>query len=107
MMKRKLSFSALLLLGALPLGALAAQYDQYAQAPAASPPVKEQAPSAAPAPAQSSLLFEQLDANRDGFVTVEEAKRSADITARFKTLDANRDAKISADEFKKGSQEKT
>lgn len=105
MMKRRLSLSALLLLGALPLGALAAQYDQYAQAPAASPPAKEQAPAAAPA--QIPPLFEQLDVNRDGFVTMEEAKRSADVTARFKTLDANRDGKVSADEFKKGTPEKT
>lgn len=105
MMKRKLSLSALLLLGALPLGVLAAQYDQYAQAPAASPPVKEQAPAAAPA--QTPPLFGQLDVNRDGAVTVEEAKRSADVTARFKELDANRDARISADEFKKGMPEKT
>lgn len=96
MMKRRLSLSALLLLGALPLGALAAQTDRYAQAPAASPPAKEAAP-----------LFEQLDANRDGFVTMEEAKRSADVTARFKALDANGDGKISADEFKKGTAEKT
>lgn len=95
MMKRTLSLSALLLLGALPLGALAAQ---HAQAPASIPP--------AAAPVQTPAIFSQLDLNQDRFVTLEEAKRSADVSARFKTLDANGDGKISADEFKKGEKEK-
>lgn len=84
---------AVVLLAALPMAAGAAE---YGQTPAGAPPANE-----IPAP-----LFEQLDANHDGFVTVAEAKRSADITARFKDLDVDRDGKISLDEFKKGAQQK-
>ena len=90
----KISLPTLLLLGALPLTSVAVE---YAQAPAGAQPVKEQTPAP---------LFEQLDVNHDGLVTVEEAKRSAEVTARFKDLDTNRDARISADEFRKGMQEK-
>lgn len=86
-------------LATLPLGAIAADPAPATggmPAPAATP-----APGAAPAGAQAAPIFEQLDGNRDGFVTKDEAKRSADVTARFKELDADRDGKISAAEFKK------
>lgn len=85
---RKLTLS-ILLLGALPLA--------QAQTPGGAPPAQDQIPAP---------LFEQLDVNRDGYVTPEEAKRSAEVTARFKELDANRDGRISIDEFKKGMQDK-
>lgn len=89
--RRRLGLSALLMLAVLPAATALAQ---PAQAPGA-PPATEPAP-----------LFEQLDTNHDGFVTVEEAKRSAEVTARFKNLDTDRDAKVSLDEFKEGMQEK-
>jgi hypothetical protein len=95
-MKRKFNLNTLLLLAALPLGALAA-------APAAPTGNMQADPPAAttkkmdPAP-----LFTGLDSNHDGFVTTDEAKRSADVTARFATLDANHDGKISAAEYTKG-----
>ena len=92
--QRKISLPVLLLLGVLPLASATVE---YAQAPAGAPPVTAQTPAP---------LFEQLDVNRDGLVTVEEAKRSAEVTARFKDLDTNRDARVSADEFRKGMQDK-
>ena len=87
------------ILATLPLGAIAADPAPATggmPAPAATP-----APGAAPAGAQAAPIFEQLDGNRDVFVTKDEAKRSADVTARFKELDADRDGKISAAEFRK------
>ena len=95
-MNRKLN--TLLFLAALPAGALAAG----PTAPSASMPADPPAPSiqkAGPAP-----LFTELDVNHDGYVTKEEAKRSADTTARFNALDANHDGKISAAEYAKGMQ---
>ena len=89
-MTRKLSLSTLLLLAVLPLGAIAAE---PAQQPARVAPTEEAAP-----------LFLQLDTNHDGYVTKEEAKRSAEVTARFNELDADHDGRISAAEFKRGMQ---
>lgn len=97
-MKCKPPLITLSFLAALPLGAIAAE--PATQAPAGSPPAKE-ATSAPAAKTQTPPLFEQLDTNRDGYVTAEEAKRSADITARFKELDRNHDGKVSLAEFGK------
>ena len=84
-------------LATMPLAAIAAD-----PAPAASgTPAPATTPGPAATGAQAAPIFEQLDSNRDGFVTKEEAKRSADVTARFKALDADRDGKISAAEFGK------
>lgn len=94
-MTRKLSLSTLLLLGVLPLGTLAAE---PAQQPARGAPT---APAAREEPAP---LFLQLDTNHDSYVTKEEAKRSAEVTARFNELDADHDGRISAAEFKRGMQ---
>lgn len=84
-------------LAALPLGAIAAD-----PAPATSgTPAAATTPGTTAAGAQAAPIFEQLDSNRDGVVTKDEAKRSADVTARFKELDADRDGRISAAEFRK------
>jgi hypothetical protein len=40
-----------------------------------------------------------LDANKDGFVSREEAKASADVGARFNQLDKDSDGKLSAEEL--------
>lgn len=95
-MKRKLSLSALFFLGALPLGAMAAE----SAPPATGNPPAKQAPAAPAAKEQTPPLFEQLDANHDGYVTMEEAKRSAEVTARFKEIDRNHDGKVSLSEFR-------
>jgi hypothetical protein len=94
-MKSNASLITLLLLGTLSMAAVAADPAQAPAAPGA-PAGKE-----APAP-----LFAQLDSNHDGYVTKDEAKRSADVTARFATLDADRDGKISASEFRNGMESK-
>lgn len=101
-MQRKSSFAPLFFLAVLPCAALAAE---PAPSPAGSPPGKE-APAAPAAKEQTPPLFEQLDTNHDGYVTKEEAKRSAEVTARFKELDSDQDGRIAAVEFKKGMQAK-
>jgi Ca2+-binding EF-hand superfamily protein len=69
------------------------------QPPAANqPPIDMPATSAG---VKVDPLFNQLDSNHDGFVSKEEAKRSADITARFDSMDSNHDGGISAAEFSK------
>lgn len=98
-MKCKTSVATLLLLGALPIAAFAA--DPAQPATGSSPPMATSGAKDPPAP-----LFLQLDVNHDGYITREEAKRSADITARFERLDTNHDGKISSDEFKSGMQSK-
>ena len=91
-MKRQTSLATLLLIGALPLAAIAADATQPTQQGSQS--VKEETPP----------MFQQLDTNHDGYVSKEEAKRSADLTARFNQLDTNHDGLISAEEYKKGEQ---
>jgi len=99
-MKRKFRISPLLLLAAVPLAALAAEpYQSPTQS--ANDTMAADPPGAGKAEAP---LFKQLDVNHDGYVTKDEAQRSADITARFSQLDANHDGKISVDEFTKGMQ---
>jgi hypothetical protein len=93
-MKRNANLVTLLFLGSLSMAAGAA--DQAPATPNAAA-VKE----APPAP-----LFTQLDANKDGYVTKDEAKRSAEVTARFTKLDADRDGKLAASEFKMGMEPK-
>jgi Ca2+-binding EF-hand superfamily protein len=56
-------------------------------------------PPAAGSTAEAAPLFLQLDSDQDGYVSKDEAKRSADTAAQFDDLDANHDGKISATEF--------
>lgn len=101
-MERRISSAILSLIGAVALGTLAAE---PAQPPADSPATRNP-PADSAAKEEPTPLFEQLDVNNDGFITMTEAKRSAIVTARFKELDIDRDGKISKAEFKKGMQPK-
>lgn len=95
MKNRKISLATLLLLGIQPLCAMSAEITPSAGNPEAEsipPAIHEQ-----PAP-----IFDALDTNHDGYVTKEEAKRSADVMARFKRLDSDRDGRISPREFTHG-----
>ena len=44
-------------------------------------------------------MFQILDANRDGYINNEEAKKSAETTATWKGLDSNVDNRISFAEY--------
>lgn len=43
--------------------------------------------------------FQDLDTNRDGQITLDEAKKSPEVKARFTQADANKDGKLDAAEF--------
>lgn len=96
-MKCKLGISSLYLLATLPLSALAAdpQPADAGQSPNDMPA------TSAGVKADPSPLFLQLDSNHDGYVSKDEAKRSADVSARYDSIDANQDGRISAPEFTK------
>lgn len=101
-MKYKIDFTTLLLSALLPFGAISGE-------PTQPPPTGTLPKDAATAPAgkdEVPPLFKELDRNRDGYVTKDESKRSADVMARFNDLDADHDGKIAAVEFKKGMQGK-
>lgn len=102
-MKCNTTLATLFLLAAMPFGAISAEPAKPAPA---GPPAKEAAPAPAPAADEPMPLFKELDANRDNFVTKDEAKRSAEVMARYKELDADHDGKVSSAEFKKGMQPK-
>lgn len=53
-------------------------------------------------PAAIPPIFLQLDTNKDGFVERDEARRSADTTARFEELDIDHDGRLSPAELKAG-----
>lgn len=53
-----------------------------------------------------ATMFRELDRDKDGQVTKDEAKRSADVQARFDALDANHDGKVSMAEWSSGQREK-
>ncbi len=104
-MKIKTTLAPLLLLVALPLGAISAESTKSA-------PTGPAAPEFMPAPAPAATkdepvpLFKELDSHHDSSVNKDEARRSAEVTARYKELDFDRDGKISVAEFKKGMQPK-
>lgn len=43
--------------------------------------------------------FQNLDSNRDGQITLDEAKKSPEVKAKFTQADANMDGKLDAAEF--------
>jgi hypothetical protein len=98
-MNKKLAFViALATATALPVGAIAAEDKPAAPEKSTGAPEKS---TGAEGRAGSSL-FGQLDADKDGFVTQSEAKKSAEVSANFKALDADADGKISAQEMGAG-----
>lgn len=97
-MKPNISLATLFLLATMPLGAISAE----ATPPSAGSPATRSAPATPAPPAakdQPAPIFDALDTNHDGYVTKDEAKRSADVTARFKELDTDHDGRIAASEF--------
>lgn len=54
----------------------------------------------APAPSGCTPTFQDLDANQDGYVTKDEAKKSVEtMAASWQRLDSNFDNRISFEEF--------
>ncbi len=104
-MKRNTRLSMLLFLAAVPLGVMAAQPKGSETPQSSYPPATGMSATTGPG-GEAAPLFKELDANHDGYISKEEAKRSADITSRFDKLDLNHDGRISVDEFKKGEQPK-
>ena len=97
-MNSNISLATLLLLGVLPLGAISAEVTP----PSAGNPPTRSVPAEPVSPTtkdQPAPIFDALDTNHDGYVTKEEARRSADVTARFKGLDTDNDGRVSASEF--------
>ncbi|HLO63183.1 MAG TPA: EF-hand domain-containing protein [Azonexus sp.] len=101
-MKCNTSLATLLFIGALPLAAIAAD--------ATTPPGGGSTPgSSSTATGRDDAIppmFKELDTNKDGYVSHDEAKRSAEVTARFSEMDTDRDGRITVSEFRKGAQPK-
>lgn len=82
-MKSKLSLAAMLIAGSLPLTALAA----------------DPAPAGAAGMDAVPPMFKQLDSNKDGQISMEEAKRSAETSAAFAAIDTDKNGKLSLAEW--------
>jgi hypothetical protein len=81
---------------ALPVSAIAAGDKDKPAAPEKSTGAPEKPGAEGRA---GGSLFGTLDADKDGFVTQAEAKKSAEVSANFKALDTDADGKISAQEM--------
>lgn len=122
-MKLRTTLTPLLFIAVLPLAAIAAENEAPGNAAdepmsgsqlsrdertgsmgAQGAPGGTDSMSPAAGDAGDSNIFRELDVNRDGFVSKEEARRSADISARFNDLDSDKDNRISASEFRKSTQ---
>jgi hypothetical protein len=51
------------------------------------------------ASSRCSSMFEILDANQDGYVTKDEARKSAETTANWKSFDSDHNDRLSYEEF--------
>jgi hypothetical protein len=103
-MKRRMGLVPLMFVGALSLGALAAEL-----LPLTTKLLAVNTPAASgtsSATGQTPPIFEQLDYDQDGYISQEEAKRSPEVAARFKELDSDHDGKISKAEFRAGMEAK-
>jgi hypothetical protein len=91
---------AIVIAAAFPLGAYAQMTNQpqQQQRPGASGAAEPRGGSGAVQPGVS-----QLDSNRDGLISRQEAQRSSELSSRFSELDRNRDGSLSADEISNAS----
>jgi hypothetical protein len=69
-----------------------------AQSPAGAPPDRTERPPT-DTPAGNNFTFRSLDANKDGAISRDEAKNSAELAKRFNELDKDGDGKLSPQEF--------
>jgi hypothetical protein len=46
-----------------------------------------------------NVSFQDLDVNRDGQISIQEAKKSSEVSKNFSQVDANKDGKLNAAEF--------
>lgn len=105
-MKSNTKLATLLFLGALPLASIAADTttpqggSPMGTSPAGSSTATTRQDDA------SAPMFKELDTNKDGYVSRDEAKRSAEVTSRFSEIDADHDGRITTSEFRKGMQPK-
>lgn len=95
-MKFPIKLATLYVLSALPFAAIAAE----------PLPAKSPASTSAPARGEPAPLFDHLDVNHDAYLTRDEARPSAAVSARFREIDMNRDGRIAAAEFKEVMQPK-
>jgi hypothetical protein len=88
---------------ALPLSAGAMEPAPTPGAPKGAPSPGSATSSKAGAPGSASAAFKELDANKDGHISRDEAKRLKAVSDRFTELDLNRDGKLSQIELDAGS----
>lgn len=50
-------------------------------------------------PSFAAVTFNSIDADEDGFITLDEAKMNAPLSSLFSVLDVDEDAKLSVQEF--------
>lgn len=126
-MKRKLTLTAVILAAGLPMAAFA-QGGTYPDSTRPNPQTGTQGatdgapatgtrgPTSSPGTTGSgttgtgtvggastdAAMFKELDQNKDGQVSKDEAKRSADVQTRFDDLDKDSDGKISMTEWNSG-----
>ena len=98
-------FTALLTLATVSLLALLAIALSTARACAAGEDEAQTRPYTDPlvmgasAPSRCSSMFQILDANQDGYVSKDEARKSAETTANWKGFDSDHNDRLSFEEF--------
>lgn len=90
------------------LAALLTSASAFAQDPQPTPPEQTTPPAEQTAPADSTMAtegqwpeFTTLDANGDGYVSKDEAKANAQLTAQWDALDADKNGALSSAEYQK------